>query len=474
MKMNIRKLVAALVGIGVTLTSLVGVAPATAATNEVTIKLVSPVLNADNTSEPAENQKLADQWVANGWFGKGLVYQRGWLPTGSSFSLKYQVTNADGTPAANTAVILRMGKGYSASNAIVTCGDQTTNGIDRPPLDQARLTKTTDADGYVQFDCKNTDNPNTGEKKPAKWSDPADNDPLSGLFVQFLPQVNGEQPDHSVITEFHFYTESTTVVVPPVVQKSPQIRLVSPTLGATNSIKRVDLEGQFSVANSWYAKGMTVRQAYLPAGSTTTLTYEVLGDDDKPLAGAKVKLHVNKAYSKSNAKVTDGTTPTDPNVPQDADGAIWVGTTGADGRVSFTLKSLDATGIAKPASMVTPVPTENSLFTQIYPELSGQAVDRADMVEFHFYTDTPPVVEPITLATKVTKKKVKGKYVYTLALTINKASGKRADITIGSAKTITKAIAEDAATYKFTVKKGTVKVKVSVDGKDYLKSVSVK
>ena len=83
MKMNIRKLVAALVGIGVTLTSLVGVAPATAATNEVTIKLVSPVLDATNTSEPVENQALANQWVANGWFGKGLIYQRAWLPTGS-------------------------------------------------------------------------------------------------------------------------------------------------------------------------------------------------------------------------------------------------------------------------------------------------------------------------------------------------------------------------------------------------------
>ena len=211
MKLNLRKLGAALVGVGLLLSSVTATAPATAATNEVTIKLVSPVLDATNTSEPVENQALANQWVANGWFGKGLIYQRAWLPTGSTFTLKYQVTNADGSAAKDTPVILRMGKGYSNSNAIVTCGNQTTNGIDRPPLDQARLTKNTDADGFVSFECTNTDNPNTGEKKPAKWSDPADNDPLSGLFVQFLPQVNGEQPDHSVITEFHFYTDLSLI-----------------------------------------------------------------------------------------------------------------------------------------------------------------------------------------------------------------------------------------------------------------------
>ena len=58
-------------------------------------------------------------------------------------------------------------------------------------------------------------------------------------------------------------------------------------------------------------------------------------------SAAKVKLHVNKAYSKSNANVTDGTSPTDTKLPEDADQAIWVGTTNADGLVSFNLTPAD-------------------------------------------------------------------------------------------------------------------------------------
>lgn len=448
---------------------------AQAATPEAYISLVSPALDATTLSEADANQQLADQWVQNGWFGSGLKYQRSWAPTGSTITLVYKVVGADGKPLANTDVMLRIGKGYSGSNAIVSVDDQKTNGVDRPPLDQARVTHKTDADGLVTFVMKSLDDPKMGEKKPAKWTDPADNDPLSGLFVQVLPQVNGEKPDHSTINEFHFYTESSTPVTPPVVQKAPTIRLVSPALDDKNSVHRIDLETLFSVTNNWYAKGISVRQAYLPVGSTTTLTYKVLGDDGMPLANAKVKLHVNKAYSKSNANLTDGTTATDTKLPEDADQAIWIGTTNADGLVSFNMTNTDEKGIDKPSSFTNAVPTEGSLFSQIYPEVSGQAVDKADMVEFHFYgSKTAPVAKDVTIAAKASKKKVKGKIVYTVSVTVNNASGMRADISVSGLKTVTKAIAEDTAVFKFTVKKGAKKVTVTIDGKAYLTSVNVK
>ena len=457
------------------LTAATTTAAQAAAAPEAYISLVTPALDETTLSEAAANQQLADQWVGNGWFGTGLKYQRSWAPTGSTIALTYKVVGADGKPMANTDVTLRVGKGYSNSNAIVSVDGQKTNGIDRPPLDQVRVTHKTNVDGLVSFDIVSLDDPKMGEKKPAKWTDPADNDPLSGLFVQVLPQVNGEKPDHSIISEFHFYTESGAVVTPPVVQKSPTIRLVSPVLDDKNSVHRLDLETLFSVTNNWYAKGISVRQAYLPVASTTTLTYKVLGDDGNPLANAKVKLHVNKAYSKSNANVTDGTTPTDTKLPEDADQAIWVGTTNADGLVSFTLTNTDEKGIDKPASFTAAVPTEGSLFSQIYPEVSGQAVDKADMVEFHFYgTKNAPVAKDVTIAAKASKKKVKGKLVYTVAVTINNASGLRADISVTGLKTVTKAIAEDTAVFKFTVKKGAKKVTVSIDGKDYLTAVNVK
>ncbi len=51
--------------------SFLGVMPAVAAPpQDVRITLISPMLNATNTSEAAKNQKMADGWVANGWFGE--------------------------------------------------------------------------------------------------------------------------------------------------------------------------------------------------------------------------------------------------------------------------------------------------------------------------------------------------------------------------------------------------------------------
>jgi len=61
-------------------------APAIAAGDppkDAVIKLISPILTAENTSEAAANQTMADQWVKNGWFGSGLVYQRAFVPVGS-------------------------------------------------------------------------------------------------------------------------------------------------------------------------------------------------------------------------------------------------------------------------------------------------------------------------------------------------------------------------------------------------------
>ena len=75
------------------------------------ISLQSPILDASNTSDAIENQKMADGWVANGWFGTGLVFQRAFVPVGSTVTLVYHVTDKDGKILVGQDVKLRINKG---------------------------------------------------------------------------------------------------------------------------------------------------------------------------------------------------------------------------------------------------------------------------------------------------------------------------------------------------------------------------
>ena len=119
-------------------------APAMAAGDppqDAVIKLISPVLTAENTSEAAVNQALADQWVKNEWFGSGLVYQKAFVPTGSTVTLVYHVTDKNGKILVGQDVKLRINKGYSNSSAIVQVDEKITTGIHKPEsADQQQVT----------------------------------------------------------------------------------------------------------------------------------------------------------------------------------------------------------------------------------------------------------------------------------------------------------------------------------------------
>ena len=458
-------------------------APAIAAGDppkDAVIKLISPVLTDENTSEAAANQKMADGWVANGWFGSGLVYQRAFVPTGSTIVLTYHVTDKDGKIMVGQDVKLRINKGYSVSTSILQVDDQVTTGVHKPEsADQAKVTHKTDAYGNVTFIVKNLDKPGTGEPEPesmtAKPNISADG--LNDLHAQFLPEIAGEQPDHSVITEFHFY-EPKSPAVQPVTK--PTIRLVSPALTDVNSIHRDDLEKQFSVDNTWYAKGIGFRQAYVPVGSAMNLVYKVTDDNGMALANTAVKLHVNKAYSASKAALTDGTNATDAtkDSTQNNDQLLLTGTTDGFGFVLFSLKNTDKKGEAVPATPTTPVPTTNALFSQIYPEISGQATDIADMVEFHFTGEEAAVVVPPAIVTTVkataSKATVKGKTVRSITVAIANASGKSAAISITGLKKVTEKISVANQAFKYTVTAGTKTVSVVIAGKTYTSKVNVK
>lgn len=444
------------------------------------IKLISPVLTADNTSEAAANQKMADQWVTNGWFGSGLVYQRAFVPTGSTINLTYHVTDKDGKVLVGQDVKLRINKGYSNSSSIVQVDDKITTGVHKPEsADQQQVTHKTDAYGNVTFVLKNLDKPGTGEPEPESMTAKPNisSDGLNDLHCQVLPEIAGEKPDHSVITEFHYYDPKT-----PAAQTAtkPTIRLVSPVLNDTNSIHREDLEKVFSVDNNWYAKGIGFRQAYAPVGSAINLVYKVTDDSGKPLPNATVKLHVNKAYSKSNAAMTDGTTATDAtkDSSQGNDQALLTGTTDGFGFVLFSMKNTDKKGEPVPASLTTPTPTTNGLFSQIFPEITGAGTDIADMVEFHFVgeaaTTAAPASNAVSVKATASKATVKGKPVYSITVAIANATGKSAAITITGLKKVTEKISVANQAFKYTVTAGKKTVTVVINGKTYTSTVTAK
>ncbi|NDH65738.1 MAG: hypothetical protein EBY26_05120 [Microbacteriaceae bacterium] len=211
MKNNWRKITAMVATAAFATLGISAVSPADAADPYVgaKISLVSPVLTALNTSEAEKNQAMADGWVRNTWFGSGLIYQRSWLPVGSTFKLTYHVTDDKNKPLVGQTVILRCNKQYSVSTAQIKCNGQMIKAA-TGQADGGRVAAVTDAYGNVTFTVQNLDT--EGEVQPAKWTDAPviSEDGLDDFHAQFLPQIAGEKPDHSVITEFHFYVPTVT------------------------------------------------------------------------------------------------------------------------------------------------------------------------------------------------------------------------------------------------------------------------
>ena len=445
---------------------------------DAVIKLISPILTAENTSEADANQKMADQWVTNGQYGSGLVFQRAFVPVGSTITLVYHVTDKDGKILVGQDVKLRINKGSSNSSAIVQVDEKITTGVHKPQsADQAQVTHKTDAFGNVTFVMKNLDKPGTGEPEPesmtAKPNISADG--LNDLHAQVLPEIAGEKQDHSTITEFHYYNPKTKAVQPVT---KPTIRVVSPILNDANSINRPDVEKNLSVDHTWYAKGIGYREAYVQAGSAINLVYKVTDDNGKPLPNTAVKLRVNKAYSKSNAGMAGGGKATDPKKDnsQGNDQLVLRGTTDGFGYVLFALKNTDKKGEPVPVSLTTPVPITNGVYSQIFPEIAGEAIDIADMVEFHFTGDAAAAPASTAVSVKATASKatVKGKPVFSMTVVIANASGKSAAISISGLKKVTEKISVANQSFKYTVSAGVKTVSVVIDGKTYTSKVTVK
>lgn len=386
------------------------------------ISLQSPVLDATNTSDALNNQKMADGWVAKDWFGSGLLFQVTFAPVGSTINLTYNVKNKSGVVLPYTPVNLRINKGYSEAASIVEVDGIKTKGIDRPPFDQANVTHRTDAFGNVTFALKNLDLESAGEKEPASFTSAPifSDDKLDRLHSQMLPEVNSEQADHSVISEFHYYVPTTKIVVPAT---KPSILLVTPKLDATNSV----------------TNGATgVKQAYAPAGGDLVVIYKVIGDDGKTgVPGVALTLKINDGKSTLTA------------------------TTDAFGFAAFTLKNSDTKPNAAPVQPTSAIPAASSAFAKIAPELVGATPKTAEGVEFHYYRG-------------ISATAAKSGKNYVVSVVIEGAAGKTAAVSVTGAKTSSVRLSSPRQIVPIKVTAGAKTVTVVIDGKTYTAKVTVK
>jgi hypothetical protein len=321
----------------------VSASAAGAAPQDAHAVLLTPYLDATNTSEAAANQKMADGWVANGWFGTGVIYQRTFVPVGSTSNLTYHVTDKNGAPLVNQVVKLRVNKGYSTSSSIVQVDNVVTKGVDKPPLDQGDVFHTTDAFGNVTFAVKDLDAAPLGEPQPDSWTAAPNisSDGLNDLHSQMLLEIAGEKPDHSVFTEFHYYIPKSPAGN--VSTKTPTLKLVAPLLDATNS---------FTAASG--GKG-----AYAQAGSTVIVAYKVLDDAGAALPNATVQI---KNGATTLSAVSD-----------------------AMGYAVFTIKDTHAKGEAKPATLTIVPPSALAVALAISPTVAGANSVTTDTLELHYF-----------------------------------------------------------------------------------------
>ena len=152
------------------------------------------------------NVRLADWTAANSfdgthvwgdgglgnWFPANTGYFAHYVAAGSTFTLRYSVRNATtGAPAANgTVVKLRLGTGYSGSNAKFTVGGVVVNGVapHNPAADIASKSLVVSG-GYVTVQVTSNDVEADATDNP--FSATANPDGLSQAFMQIKPEVDG-------------------------------------------------------------------------------------------------------------------------------------------------------------------------------------------------------------------------------------------------------------------------------------------
>jgi hypothetical protein len=232
-----------------------------------------------------------------------------------------------------------------------------------------------------------------------------------------LPQVNSEQADHSVITEFHYFKPKAPIVVPAT---KPTITLVSPKLDATNSVSTNNL-----------------KQAYAPMGGDLVVVYKVTGDDGRAVPNKEVSLKVNGGKSTLQT------------------------TTDAFGYAAFNLKNADTKPNSAPLSATSAMPASSSAVANLVPEIAGATPASVDNVEFHYYRG-------------ITTSAAKSGKDFVVSVAIAGAAGKTAAVAVTGAKKASVKLSSAMQVVPVKVSGGAKTVTVVIDGKTYTSKVVAK
>jgi hypothetical protein len=400
-----------------------------------------PTVRVDFPTFEAANETFVNDGLGQYYAAGGRSFFK-YVGAGSTITITYTVTTDGTTPAADKTINFLVNAPYSGSKAAWEVNGTAVG----PSKDAAdgyglKVSGKTDSNGKVSFTIKNTDSAANAEAIPTSETQPrAASGRLYGNMKAVIDGLSDMQQIEDLVT-FDITkaaaatlaeatsptpTPSPTATATPTPSPTPTptatapagpfIRLVAPAVSETTAIHRTDLEKLFSVDNPWYSKGVGFWQVYMKTGSSFAVSYKVTDGSGAALPNKAVTLHVNKAYSKSNAQITDGKTATNSKADdsQGNDQAVLTGVTNSQGIVTFNLKNTDTKGEADPASMTAPAPTDpknGAVYSQLYPEIAGPTTDVADFLEVHFYGTAAapaPTTKTITCVKGKASKKVTG------------------------------------------------------------------
>ena len=170
------------------------------------------------------------------------------------------------------------------------------------------------------------------------------------------------------------------------------IRVVSPELTASNSVDHTWNADSLGWKR-YYTPDFRFFMQYEPVGSTTTVSYQVTDYNHNPVVGKAISLIVNKGYSASTATLETENGKRIAPTKKAKDSAVLPGITNNEGIATWVLKQVySAKDPVEPNPIsLTRAPAEGKpkLSTQLFPIISGQSVDNADMLELHFVKKLP-------------------------------------------------------------------------------------
>jgi hypothetical protein len=359
-------------------------------------------------------------------------------PAGGRVDIKYIVKDASGGLLANTAVTIVYNPGYSIGTSKSTTREGTAIGTPKGGPDSGLYgSAVTNAKGEVSFSVINTDTSGDPAIANDGMTTPTYNRDNAYTQIQvFVGAVSGSnlttlQKSQDIdILEIHFMngvtaktapgtgTESpaptptatatpapTPTKAPVVVLPNPTIRLISPVFTAANSVDSTADIAQY------YSKATKAFYTYLAAGSSVSLTYHATLDGKTPAANKEIQLYVNSPYSGSKATWVSGTTKIAAPAAVDATfGAKLVGTTDANGDVTFKLTNTDTTGLEN--APATPNQDRGAikparLFGTLKPMFAGVTNDMdedTDLVTFDIYAGAKAATTITCIKGKSSKK----------------------------------------------------------------------